>query len=425
MNALESTATHTAASADRPSSAASQIALGAWAVIGASVVAHLCIAPLRRLTFDEAYYACSAHLGIPWPIPQHPPLLGVLLRVSTHWTSLPIELRVRLVPIALSALTSLGVARLAALIAPSHLRERSFLAGAVLASWALMPFAGGVQATPDAPLLASLVWLLCVATAFVQRRLTHQVAVPAIALLSACALGSKMSALPCLAAIALALFLRRARSGAAAVVLGAAAALPYGIKSLLGQGAHALGRGPWVTTSHVGVGGSLAIVSVAVFVVFGPAALVIGARSREALGKIPGGAGSAALITMALVVSALSSGRPPEVHWFAPASLPLYAAAAPAFADMASRVHARVIASHVLPTLAGLVVWCVPNAAVDRGSDFFVTAPHVATSPVDADLEWATAATRVRTVPRYGMSSWRCLYTQRCDDLDRVVGGKE
>ena len=420
---LDSTRT-AAVSEVRLRSPASAIMARAWLVIGVSIVAHLCMAPLRRLTFDEAYYACAAVRGVPWPIPHHPPLLGILLRMASHASSLPIELRVRVVPIVLSAVTALGVARLAALIAPAHLRAESFLAGAALASWGLMSLAGGVQATPEAPMLASLVWLFCVATSTL-RGLRREIAVPALALLSACALASKMSALPCLAAVAVALFWRRSRSGAAAVALGAVAALPYGITSLLGQGAHALGRGPWVTTSHVGVGTSLAITATAVFLLFSPVALVVGVRSREALAKIPGGAGSAVLIALAIVVSAVASGRPPEVHWFAPATLPLYAAAAPAFAGMATHVRVSAIASHVVPALLGLLVWCVPSSAIDRGSDFFVTAPHVATSPVDSELEWADGATQVRHIPRYGMSSWHCLYTKRCDDLERVLGGRK
>ncbi len=387
------------------------------AVVIATAFLHVCMAPLRRLTFDEAYYACAAARGVPWPVPQHPPLLGVLLRATQPLDGLPIELRVRLVPIVLSSLIALGVARLAASISARATRARAFLIGAALASFALIPMAGGVQAIPELPQLAAIVWVLCIATSHVRERLTSWVTVPALALLSGCAIASKVSALACLSAIALALIIRRAWSAAGAIALGAIVAFPFCVTSLVGQSAHVVGKGPWVSAPHIGIPAALAIAVVATLVGFGPAALATGVRSA-ALSRIPGGMSIAAIVAFAIIGSALASGRIPEVHWFAPASLPLYAAAASALAESPRRRAQHVIASHVLPTALAVVAWCVPFARIEK-TDFFAEAPHVALSRVDTELAWAESAARVRSIPDYGMSSWRCLYARQCDATGR------
>lgn len=389
-----------------------------WVVVITTTFMHVCMAPLRRLTFDEAYYACAASRGVPWPVPQHPPMLGVLLRVTEPLGSLPVELRVRLVPIVLSAIIALGVARLAASIAAPEHRARSFLLGATFASFALVPMAGGVQAIPEMPQLAAIAWLLCIATSHVRERLSSWIAVPALTVLSACAVASKVSALVCLGAVALALLGRRAWAAAAAIALGAVIAFPFCVTSLIGQSAHAVGRGPWVSAPHVGVATSLFVGCVAMFITFGPAALTLGARSST-LSRIPGGAVIAALVTLGIVASALVSGRIPEVHWFAPASIPLYAAAASALSETPNLIR-RVVASHILPTAAAVLAWCVPMGSIEK-TDFFAEAPHVALSRVDAELSWTDAAQRVRNIPDYGLASWRCLYTQQCGDFERVL----
>jgi hypothetical protein len=104
----------------------------------------------------------------------------------------------------------------------------------------------------------------------------------------------------------------------------------------------------------------------------------------------------------------------PEVHWFAPACVPLYAAAAVRLAD-APRLARSVLASHVAPTIAGVVMWCVPIAAIDRHTDFFAEAPHVAFATSDRSLEWADDAQRARAIPAYGVEAWQCVYAQRCE----------
>ena len=48
---------------------------------------RLWVAPLRRLTFDEAYYACASQWSMPWPIDDHPPLLGLILSLASLTSS--------------------------------------------------------------------------------------------------------------------------------------------------------------------------------------------------------------------------------------------------------------------------------------------------------------------------------------------------
>jgi len=391
-----------------------------YLVIGATAVVHLCIAPLRRLTFDEAYYACGATHGTPWPIPQHPPLLGALLRAASHIPAIPVELRVRIVSIALSALTSLGVAHLAASIAAPAVRARSFFLGATIASWGLLPMCGAVQAIPEMPLLASLAWLLFAAHAYCEGRVRPALAAAGLVVLTALALLSKGSAVPCVFAIFAALAWRRKLGAAAAVALGTLVAAPSFLKAFFAQSGHAVGQGPFVSAPRVGVFAALALGGLAMFVAFGPAAIVSGVRARDALARIPGGAGTAALITAACAISAVASGRLPEVHWFAPASIPLYAAAAAALAGSAL-VARRVLVSHVVPTVAAVVAWCMPIRGLEK-SDFFAEAPHVAFSPIDGDLPWIARAKTVRTIPPYGEESWRCLYAGQCEEIERKFG---
>jgi hypothetical protein len=393
-----------------------------YLVIGATAVVHVCMAPLRRLTFDEAYYACGATHGMPWPIHQHPPLLGLLLRATSHLGAIPVELRVRIVSLVLSALTSLGVAYLAAAIAtPAH-RARAFFLGALIASWGVLPMAGAVQAIPEMPLLASLAWLLWAAHAWVQGRGNRVLLGVALVVLSALALESKGSAVPCVFAVVAALAWRRSFGAAAAVALGALLAAPNVVAAFLAQTKHAVGHGPLVSSPHVGVFAALVLGGLAMFVVFGPAAIVYGVRSRGALASVPGGVGCVALITAACAVSAITSGRLPEVHWFAPASVPLYAAAGAVLAGRAVPAR-RALVSHVLPTVAAVVAWCMPIRGLEK-SDFFAEAPHVAFSPTTPDLPWIAAAERVRTIPAYGVASWRCVYAGRCGDIDGIFDGR-
>jgi hypothetical protein len=62
-----------------------------------------------------------------------------------------------------------------------------------------------------------------------------------------------------------------------------------------------------------------------------------------------------------------------------------------------------------------VVLWCVPLAALERDTEFFAEAPHVAFSAVDENLAWTERARHARNVPAYGMDAWRCVYGQRCE----------
>ncbi len=320
--------------------------------LASAAVVHTCIAPLRRLTFDEAYYLTGARAGIPWPIHDHPPVLGVLLALAELMPGGNIELRTRAVAIVMHGVMALGVGRLASLVAPARSSSRAFAIGVVLATWGLMPTACGLLTIPEVPLLAILTWLLCTVTEHTQNPKSSRFALVTMFVLSMLAVATKVSALVCIAGIAFEGVVARRRPRALGssfvIVAGALAAIPVAWWSLVGQSAHALGHGAFVSQPRSGVVVAVTAISVAVVIVFSPCTLFVGARAPE-LAKIVGGRSTAILLTAALLASALISGRLPEVHWFAPASVPLFAAAAAALTRTSMRVRMRVLAAHVVP----------------------------------------------------------------------------
>ena len=392
----------------RTSAAALPARSGRWvyAIVFAAMVVRAVLATLRRLTPDEAYYLCAARRGaLAWPIPDHPPAIGALLATADHLFPGPIELRVRLVSIVLQAVTALGVARLAAELAPRRGADPLVAAtvAAALATWMLLPTAGGLIATPDAPLLAALAWLL-VATFRQQRSALDDFAALG---LTAIALASKVSALALVAPLALHAAATRDGRRVLTLVCGAALGLAFALPSLRMQLAHAIGLGPAVTAPNVGPLPALGALLASQLALWTPPVVWIALRASRRLPRAI--AFACAVLVGALVLSAIVSGRAPEPNWIAPAALPLLAIAAVDL-SVATRSSRRVVlAIAVLPTVAAIALWIAPPI-LPAGRDPLARAPH-GDAPLPSEI------------PPYGVAAWRCVYASRCADIDAIFVG--
>ncbi len=133
----------------------------ALGIIAAAIPVHLLLALATDLSPDEAYYLCAARRGgLFAPIPDHPPLTLWLLRLSDALPG-PVELRVRLWAIVFSAATALVCVELARQRGAGH---RACLLAATVATWALLPTAGGFVTTPDGPALLAIALALLLTT---------------------------------------------------------------------------------------------------------------------------------------------------------------------------------------------------------------------------------------------------------------------
>jgi len=341
--------------------------LPARVVVAAVLLGTLALAHHRLLTFDEAYYLAAARTlfvpGAPGLV-DHPPLLLLGLWCTDH-LPLPLELRVRLVPAVLAAATALVLGALARATGGDARRAT------ILASIGVLPVLGGLIATPDAPLLFGVA-LLSLATA--ERRV-------ALAVVGAFVAGaSKVSGV--FAALLVALEVARTdRRVALALTAGALLALPLGLRSLVLQSAHVVGRGPLVSAPWLGGPLALATWAAATGLLVGPALLL---RVRQ-LSTIPGGVSLTVAVLGALVASALGAGRAPEVGWIGPV-LPIWIA-------LAARVpwSRPALASYVAPTALGVLLWLAP-----RG-------PFEGRAPTRHAPAWPSA-------PAYGHRAWVGVY---------------
>lgn len=389
------------------------------ALAGLALVALVC-APLRHLSPDEAYYLCASRAR--WPIDDHPPLLGLLL-AATDALPGPIELRVRGVSIALAIATALGVSRLAARgsRAPAH----AATAGAVLGALGLLPMAGALIATPDAPMLAALAWLLVVTARDgadgsnrTDRADDAPVAGfrPILAGVLACvATLSKVSALALTLPLAIALIRRPAtRAMAQTIALGTLAALPFARRSLVLQAAHLVGLGPAVSAPEVGALAALGALLLGQVLLYGPAVVPFAARRATSPDPVPRGAWlGAGLLAAAAVASALVSGRPPEPNWLAPAGLLVLARAARGLGDASPRARAWVLGSAVAPTVVALVLWASPRSYFPDGRDPLARVSPRAASPMTAAVP--------RDAPRYARGALACVYLQSCVEIRTIL----
>jgi hypothetical protein len=343
----------------------------AWASIVLAAVARIILAPLRALSPDEAYYLCAARRG--WPIVDHPPLLGWLLAAFDRFGS--IELRVRIVAIALQAATAIGI---------GVLSGPAFAWGVFLATWGLMSWVSGLITTPDAPLLAACVWLL------VMRRSN------ASGILAFLAVLSKVSGLFFVLAVA---STQRGRLRIATLV-GGALGVVLSYRSLFAQIAHALGRGGLVSAPFVGRPLSL-VAFLGGLLLYGPAVLYLAVRGRRHLD----GAGVRIVIVFGVlcIASAVISGRPPEPNWIAPAFLPLLVAGATEASEMRREWLEPL---HVFPAVVAIAMWMSPRElrVLNR------VPPRTSLNSVKS----------VTDLPPYAVPSWRCVYEGRCEEIDAI-----
>jgi hypothetical protein len=337
--------------------------LGVTAVLAAQAVLGVGLASRRGLSADEALYACEAARAAPWRWPDHPPLLGLLLRPLLALHRWPLELRVRAVSIACALITTLAIASLAERWAPAANARRARALGAWLASFGLMPAVGLLITTPDAPLIASISLLLVMLSrpdgapgaSLTSHRLAQRDLVIVCAL-AACASLSKVAALPVVSVLAIGCARRGRVRTAIALFFGMALTLPWTTASLSLQLAHVVGRGPIVSAPYLGPLGAIVAWASAQLGLWSPPLLVLALASDAA--RPPAGARAALRSVLAvLAASALVSGRPPEPGWSAvvmPIALPLAAVA------LARARHARLRLPLVAFAAApALVAWAL------------------------------------------------------------------
>lgn len=351
-----------------------------------AAAARLALAPLRRLSPDEAYYVCAARRG--WPIVDHPPLLGALIDLVDR-LPIALETRVRAIAVLLQALTALLVGLLAS---DGRTDDRRFAFGVFLASWGLMPWVSGLITTPDAPLIAATAGALLFAK--LERRV-------GLLLCVALAVASKATGLVVAAALAFDLLRRRDRVGAAAALLGALVSLPLLRRSLLAQVDHALGVGSLVSAPVIGRLPAVLALVFGVLLLFGPALCFWSLRARRRLGELPGALPLVVALGVATLASALISGRAPEPNWIAPAFVPLLALSA----REAAQTHVAFRVVHVAPALLAIGLW----AATPVATPLLARVPPLGTTPGE-----------LRDVPPYGHAAWACLYDHRCERIDAI-----
>jgi hypothetical protein len=115
-------------------------------IVAAAAPLHVALALRTDLSPDEAYYLCAARAGgaLP-PLVDHPPLLPWILRITDRITLIPLELRVRVVPIVCALALGLLCVELARRRGGGS-EGRSFAAW--IAGWAILPTTAGFIATP-------------------------------------------------------------------------------------------------------------------------------------------------------------------------------------------------------------------------------------------------------------------------------------
>lgn len=330
----------------------------AWIAI-AAVPLHVALALATDLSPDEAYYLCAARQpGLLPPLVDHPPLLPWMLRLSDGLAMLPVELRVRLWPVALSLALSLACIELARRrgAGPDGLR---FVA--VAATWSVLPMAGGFVATPDGPALLAIVSLLLWAEpatspalpgaepwrarGFAVSKVPGKGA-PAVpgngpsgaggvnvedarprrgdrgatalaAWAAACGALAKVAVVPLALLVALAARGRSARERAL-VIAGVVLPLPLLLPSLRFQLGHAYGAGssPW---SMGRAAAALAEAAGAQIALWSPLLFTLAASRLHSLARADRCVLGA--ITVLVAASALIRAAPPEANWWAPGAL--------------------------------------------------------------------------------------------------------
>jgi hypothetical protein len=365
----------------------------AWAIVAASVPAHLGLALATDLSPDEAYYLCAARRG--GGLIDHPPLVVWLLQGSDRWTWAPVEVRVRLWAIAFALATGLACVELA--------RRRGagpegLILAAWLGSWAILPTAGGFVLTPDGPLLLAVPIALILTG-------RGRLGAAGAALLGA-GLG-KVTALPIAAAMA-ATSRRTPLPARAWLALAPLLGLPWLWPSLRFQLHHAFGQaapGGWSLLAAVG---AVAGAAAAQVLLWSPRVIWRGLRGLEGL-PAPDRAVATSLTGLVLV-SALVRGVPPEPNWWAPAAIVVLVAFARSAGELSRGARRGVVAAIILPTLLAGAHTARPFLPLPERLD-----------PTARLHGWSRGQDPVEApgVGPYGPAAERCAYRHDCDEMFR------
>lgn len=395
-------------------------------LVAAAVPLHVLLAVATDLSPDEAYYLCAAREGgaLP-PIVDHPPLVPWLLRLTDGLSALPLELRVRLGPIALSLALGLLCVELAR-------RRGADRAGCALAGWiggwALLPTTAGFVATPDAPVMVALASALLWAGDRGASPAPGQPGQPGFPGQPGLPGQPRRAAAPRDLAVAVGLGLLLLAGSLAKVVVIPLAALivmwarwpslplriaalaptavaaPLFLPSLRFQLSHAFLEGrPWSAADALRALAEAVLVQA---VLWSPWVLARGLRVARRLPP----ADRAVLISMSLLVSisALVRATPPEANWWAPGALVAVLGAACSTARLSPRARAGLLATVLVPTAI---------AAAHTLRPFLPLAPEA--DPTARLHGWSEGREPVNAagVGPYGPAAERCVYRGDCDEI--------
>lgn len=393
--------------------------LGQWIVVAAAPV-HALLAVRTDLSPDEAYYLCAARAaGVVPPIVDHPPLLPWMLRLVDRASFLPVELRVRLIPITCSLALGLLCVELAR-------RRGAGRAGRAFAGWimgfALLPMTAGFVATPDGPaLLAILAAMLWASPAVSESRegtpgraaeplgspSHHRSIAASLATGLALAAGalSKVVVIP-VAVLVVACARERSKAERAGVLAPALLCAPLLVPSLRFQLDHAF----VAPTRSWSAGGALGALAEAAFVqalLWSPGVVAWGSSM---IPKLPLFDRALFLSLSALVgVSALLRALPPEANWWAPAALVLVVAASIAADHRSPKARAAALGAMILPTTIALLHVLRPFLPLPPRLDPTARLHGWREGPEPLDAAG---------VGPYGPAAERCIYRHRCKEID-------
>ncbi|MDC3985302.1 hypothetical protein [Polyangium jinanense] len=376
-------------------------------IVLAAVPLRLALALGTDLSPDEAYYLAAARApGLLPPLVDHPPLVPLLLRLVDRLTTLPVELRVRLVPLVFSLGLSVATVALA--------RRRGAEASgqnlaAFLSSFALLPVAGGFVATPDGPALLALVLALLwadpapeTAAASLPRRLAVALG---LGLVGAAGALAKVVVLP-LFPLVVVLAARRRLGERLLALAPLALAAPLLAPSLAFQLRHAYAQqAPSFTL--LGALGALAAAALAQVLLWTPWPIFHGARALRAS---PLADRAVVLLMTALVAgSALARAVPPEPNWYAPSALILVVAFARTGKDLAPRARLAMLLAVLVPTAIAAAHTIHPFLPLPLRAD-----------PTARLHGWRTGDGPVDApgVGPYGAAAERCVYQETCSEIN-------
>ena len=381
-----------------------------WLIILAALPLHLALALGTDLSPDEAYYLAAARFpSVVPPLVDHPPLVPWLLRLTDPFTSLPVELRVRVWPLLFCLALSFAALALA--------RRRGVLPpGQTLVAWlstfTLLPTAGGFVATPDGPALVAIVLALLwaepapdVASTTKARRIVVALGVGLVAALGA--LG-KVVVLPLLAAVAV---VATGRTLVERVCL--LAPLPFVAPLLAPSLRFQLHHAYTQTAPNWSLLGALGAVLAALSaqaLLWTPWVLVAGVKRLRGAPRVD--QALVFVLSALLVASALARALPPEPNWFAPAALVLVVCASRSAQDLAPRQQLAMLLVIVVPTALGAAHTLRPFLPLPERAD-----------PTARLHGWSAGSppTNAPGVGTYGPAAERCVYKDTCEEINKYL----